>query len=447
MTDELHAGDTVVVLGLGLYGRAIATALVARGMHVVALEDRPSEEIDAFAESTAIDYAPKPDPAMVEEILTTAVAFFPSPGVPERHIAFELADRLSLPILSEFDLARWWDDRPVAAITGTDGKTTVTLLTVAMLRASGVNAVAVGNTEVPLIASIDDPDIDVFVVEASSFRLAHTSSFSPHVAAWLNWGPDHLDVHIDLDRYERSKARVWADLAPDGLAIAYAADPVVMRNLPETGRVLTVGTAPDAGATVAEGRLVVDGVDVASVTDLPRAFDHDVTNTLFAAAIALEMGASVEGIRSAIANHEMPPHRIQYVATIDEVAFYNDSKATVPHAVVTAIESFDSVVLIAGGRNKGLDLTPIAEPIDRVRAVVAIGEAAAEVEAAFAGRRPLVRAVDLDDAVRRASALAESGDVVLLSPGCASYDSHRNYGARGDDFMRAVAALTEEATR
>ena len=222
-----------------------------------------------------------------------------------------------------------------------------------------------------------------------------------------------------------------------------------MRNVPTGANVITIGSDTASGRRIADS-LVLDGETVIELDDLPRAFEHDITNTLAAAAIARALGATMDGIRAAIANQELLPHRIQFVATVDGVTFYNDSKATVPHAVVTALRSFDKVVLIAGGRNKGLDLTELRVAVDHVAAVVAMGEAAPEIEAAFDDRVPIHRAEAMDVAVRMAAEMARDADldrpgVVLLSPGCASYDAYTSYVARGDDFIRSVNTLREGA--
>jgi UDP-N-acetylmuramoylalanine--D-glutamate ligase len=224
-------------------------------------------------------------------------------------------------------------------------------------------------------------------------------------------------------------------------------DAVVMAHAPSNRHTVTVGLDAEDGATafVQDGRLMVEGIDIAAVTDLERSFSHDITNTLVAAALAMHLGATVPGIRTALGTHLLPPHRIQFVTTHDGISFYNDSKATVPHAVITAVRSFDSVVLIAGGRNKGLDLGVLQTMADRTRAVVAMGDAAEEIAAAFEGVAPVHRASGMDEAVGVARSLAQVGDAVLLSPGCTSFDAYANYGARGDDFIRAVRELVEVA--
>ncbi|MFT7473428.1 MAG: UDP-N-acetylmuramoylalanine--D-glutamate ligase [Verrucomicrobiales bacterium] len=444
-SNPLSAGDHVVILGLGVTGRAVAGSLVRRGIVVTAVEDRPTDKTRSFVAGIQCAFIEAPTKEELRRLLDTASAFMPSPGIPESHDGFALAAALNVRTLSEFDLARWWDDRPIAAVTGTDGKTSVTLLTVAMLEASGIAAVAVGNTDTPLVEVIDDPSFDVFVVEASSFRLGHSERFSPNAAAWINFSPDHLDVHATLEGYEAAKAKIWEDLPANGLAVAPDDDPVVRSHLPTNVPNTIVGLDSSRGATafVDDGRLLIGGVDIAGVDDLVRSFDHDITNALIAASLALHLGANVDGIAAAIGTYEIPPHRIQHVVTSGDISFYNDSKATVPHAVVTAVRAFSSVILLAGGRNKGLDLSELRSVSDRTRAVVAMGDAAAEVEAAFAGAAPVERAAGMDDAVRIALSIAQPGDVVLLSPGCTSFDAYPNYGARGNDFIRAVHELVE----
>ena len=448
----------VAVLGLGVAGRAASRALRQRGHEVIAFEDSPSPDKTAFAAEHGIELLESPTVDERTQAFARAHAFLPSPGVPEHHGAFGEASAAGVPTISEFDLARWWDDRPLIAITGTDGKTSVTLLTVAMLEASGLHAAGVGNTETPLVEAIDDSSFDVFVVEASSFRLGHSSHFSPLAAAWLNFSPDHLDVHASLERYELAKAKIFSALPVDGLAVAPADDAVVLRHLPERRPTTIVsattidtnaGDIPDGAdiGHVVDGNLVLHDEVLLAVDELPRAFPHDVSNGLVAAALAKRGGATREGIVRALTTFDLPPHRIQRVASVDGVEYYNDSKATVPHAVVTAVEAFDRVVLIAGGRNKGLDLSTMSEAAVGARSVVAMGEAAPEIEAAFSGRVPTVRATSMDDAVRQARAIAEPGDVVLLSPGCTSFDSYGSYGERGDHFMEIVMHLepVEEA--
>ena len=417
-------------------------ALVARDEAVVAVDDAPAEAGRALARDLGVELVEAPDRDRLRALVETSAAVLPSPGVPDHHPLFELAAAAGVPVLSELDLAARWDDRPLLAVTGTNGKTTVTTLTSRMLSASGLRAAAVGNTEVPLVAAIEDADLDVFVVEASSFRLLHSHHFAPDVGTWLNFAPDHLDNHATLAEYEAAKARIWRDQRADQVAIGNADDPVVAVRLASApGRKVTFGLGSDADHRLDGDRLVCAGEELARRDELPRRLPHDVINALAAAATALAGGATMAGARAALLAFEGLPHRVVLVGEAGGVDWYDDSKATAPHATLAALRGFGSVVLIAGGRNKGLDLNELLEEVDRIRAVVAIGEAAGEVEAVFAGRRPVRTAGSMDAAVAAAAELAATGDVVLLSPACASFDWYGSYGERGDDFVRAVRGL------
>jgi UDP-N-acetylmuramoylalanine--D-glutamate ligase len=434
-----------LVVGLGITGRAVAHALVGLGRDVVVVEDHPRDELGATAESLGVSLVAAPDAEQLRAVVRDVAVAFPSPGVPERHPVFaELAAR-DIPVRSEFDLASALDDRPVVAVTGTDGKTTVTSLVTAMLEASGRRAASVGNTEVPLVAAIEDPDIEVFVVEASSFRLAHTERFVPRVATWLNFGADHQDVHRSPAAYEDAKARIWRDLGAGEVAVANAEDPVVMRHVRGDVPTRTFGRTT-GDYRVEDGVLVGEGEEIVGIDELPRSLPHDVTNSLAAAATAVHGGGGWEGVRAALRSFTNLPHRVQFVAEVDGVAYYDDSKATTPHATRAALAGFASVVLIAGGRNKGLDLAELREGVSVLRAVVAIGEASGEVADVFDGVLPVVRAASMEAAVAEAAQRARAGDVVLLSPACASFDWYGSYAERGDDFTRRVRALAGQPT-
>jgi UDP-N-acetylmuramoylalanine--D-glutamate ligase len=408
----------------------------------VVAEDRPTPEKQDTALVLGVELVASPTESVLDGLVQRAEVVLPSPGVPAAHPVFRLAAERAVPVWSEFELAtRWAPGVPLAAVTGTNGKTTVTTLVTDMLVAAGRKAIAAGNNDLPLVDALDE-GADVVVVEASSFRLLHAPSFRPRVATWLNVAEDHLDWHPDMDHYVAAKARIWANQEGDDLAVANADDPVVLEAQQAVrGRRQTFaieGLADytwDRHAGLLRGP---EGEEIVAVAELPRRQPHDLANALAAVATALGAGATVDACASVLRDFRGLPHRVQLVRDAGGVRWYDDSKATTPASVATAVGGFDSVVLIAGGRNKGLSLAPLGAVRDRVRAVVAIGEAAGDIEAAFAGGPPVTVATSMDDAVRQAAAAARPGDVVLLSPGCASYDWYRNYAERGRDFARAV---------
>jgi UDP-N-acetylmuramoylalanine--D-glutamate ligase len=436
-------------VGLGVSGAAVARALNERGYDVAVVDDHPTDAVRARRVELSplgIDVVTKPDASALAVLVHDADLVVPSPGVPPRHPVFSIARDRGVSVVGEVELASRWADRPIVAITGTNGKTTVTGMVTDMLVASGVAAVAAGNIGVPLAEAAAGP-AEMLVVEVSSFQLELTEEFHPSVAVWLNLAPDHLDWHPDLESYGRAKARIWARQHADDTAVVNADDAAVQEWASTApSRVVSFGleTADfrvDGGVLRTPG-----GTEIIDVASLQRSLPHDLENALAASAAALAAGAELDGVRSALRDWKGFPHRVALVGDAGGVQWYDDSKATNPHAALAALRGFGSVVLVAGGRNKDLDLSVLAQAADRVRAVVAIGESAPDVEKAFAGLRPVTVAMSMDDAVRAAAAYAEPGDAVLLSPGCASFDWYRSYGERGDDFARAVGQLLGEDT-
>ena len=424
-----------LVIGLGVAGESAVRAMQARGWDVTVVEDRPTDASRARADALGLALH---GPDEVAALVDAAEVLVPSPPVPYAHPAIQRALASGTKVWTEFELAAQWSDVPIVAITGTDGKTTVTTLVERMLTASGLRTEAVGNNETPLV-DVLDRGLDVIVVEASSFRLQFIETFRPAVGVWLNLAPDHLDWHGSMEHYGAAKARIWENQTPDDLAVANADDDEVMRYVRKAhSRLETFGLGN--GDWHAQGNRLIqpDGEVLLTTNELWRALPHDLSNVLAASAAALGGGATLDGVRDALRAFRGLPHRVSLVGDHGGVQWYDDSKATGPNAVRAAVRAFDSVVLIAGGRNKGLDLSALADDIDRIRGVVAIGESAADVEAVFTGKRPVVTATSMDEAVAKAAAMAKRGDAVLLSPGCASFDWYSGYAERGDDFARAV---------
>lgn len=438
---------TTLVFGLAVAGRSTARFLASRGESLVLADDRVSVENASFAASLGAELLEGPDAAMAcARRIGDFTMLVPAPGVPESHPIVTSAQRAGVEVVSEIELAYRYEQasgepRPIVAVTGTDGKTTTTLMAAAMLSASGRKAAAVGNTETPWVEALDEAH-DCFAVECSSFRLRFTKHFRAAAATWLNLAPDHLDWHADLDAYRAAKARIWLAAHDGDVAVAPMSDQSIVQSARGTAaRTVTFGLdrgdyRVDSGALVGPTGRIVD------VGALARSLPHDLTNALAASALVLETGlGTVEGVATALTRYRHAPHRIQLVGELDGVTYYNDSKATSPHAAQAALTSFERIVLIAGGKNKGLDLSSMASHPQRMRGVVATGHSAELIAAAFAGVCRIVRAESMEDAVAAARQLAEPGDVVLLSPGCTSYDWYSNYAERGDDFARCVRQL------
>lgn len=357
------------------------------------------------------------------------------------------AQRLDLPISSEIELAYRWEQqrvggpRPMLAITGTDGKTTTTLLTVEMLRAAGLRSVDAGNTSTPLVDAIS-MDLDAFVVECTSFRLAWTPTFRAEGAAWLNLAPDHLNWHRSMGTYEAAKAQVFANQTATDVAIGFVDDDAVRSRLDVApGRHITFGFA-DADYRVEDGWLVGPRGRIAPIDQMRRSLPHDITNALAASALVLETGLADEtAVATALATFEGPAHRLEHIGTWNDIAWFNDSKATTPHAAAAAIRGFEHLVLIAGGYDKGVDLGSMAAEPARVDAVIALGDTAPAIAAAFASVERVDSVADLAAAVQLAHRTARPGDTVLLSPGCASFDQYSGFEARGDHFRQLVLDL------
>lgn len=454
MSAPSTAPSTALIYGLAITGDAVASALRARGTRLLIADDAPSQAKRAAAAALGANLVGCPDGEVLHRLVEQSDFVVPAPGVPEGHRLIAAAVELSRPIVTELDLAYEWEQqrpggpRPMLAITGTDGKTSTTMLAAAILTAAGHRAAAVGNTEVPLIAALDS-DADVFVVECSSFRLNWLCRFRAESSVWLNLAPDHQNWHPSMEAYARAKARLWGHVRPTDVAIGFADDPEVMRNLRLAKCRQRTFASGHSDYHVDGGQLVGPGGHVADVARMRRTLPHDLTNALAAAALVLETGLAEPGhVAQALADFSPPAHRIEPVGSFRGAEWFNDSKATTLHAALTAIRSFERVVLLAGGRNKGLDLSELTSESARIVGVVALGESAGEIAAAFHGACPVDVATSMSQAVELAAAMARPGDTVLLSPACASFDWYPEggYPARGDDFKRLTRLHFQEDT-
>ena len=439
--------ESTLVFGLAIAGQAVARELVRRGESVVLADDAVSDLHQAFSKQIGMPLVALTSSSEIQQVLNSVARVAPAPGIPEGHPVIVAARELGVEICSELEIAYRYErdspsePRPMVGITGTDGKTTTTMMTAAILESAGLRTMAVGNTDVPLISALNT-DARAFAVECSSFRLAHTQQFRMCASAWLNFAPDHLDWHPNLSDYFEAKAKMWAHCVEGDVAVAPFDDlRIIEAAQASNARVVTFGIAGGDYHSF-DGWLCGPMGRIMPISEMGRSLPHDVSNALAATAVCLEAGlANVADVAFALQSFENAPHRIQFVGEKGGVRWFNDSKATSPHAVSVALNSFENIVLIAGGKNKGLDLSALAEQPSRMRAVVAIGDASDEVAHAFTGVCEIKRATSMQEAVNMADSFAQDGDVVLLSPGCTSYDWYANYGQRGEDFMKCVGKL------
>ena len=371
-----------------------------------------------------------------------------SPGVAIDHPAVRDAAAHGVDVLGEVELFASAVNAPVAAITGSNGKSTVTALIGDMLRADGRDVEVGGNLGPNALELLRDPAPDVYVLELSSFQLESTRSLTPAVAAVINLSADHMDRHVDLEAYGAAKARIFR-----------GADVAVINLDDEHVRAMDVGSAHVRGFSLhgADGAraslrgnvdkavLCVDGVDVMAASEVPLVGRHNLANVLAACCVASALGVSPAAMRRATHAFRGLAHRCELVAVERGVRYVNDSKGTNVGACVAAIEGLQNgrnVVLIAGGIGKQQDFSPLHGPVDRhVHTVVLIGADAPAVAAALPTTVRCLHADDLSHAVREAKSVAVAGDCVLLSPACASFDMFENYAARGESFRRAVQEM------
>lgn len=419
----------VLVLGAAVSGRAAAGLAASLGDEVV-IYDRSPDAVTGLDDSGYRIGAGKWDAALLDgaDLVVT------SPGVPEHAAPIQDARSAGVAVWSELEYGTRHLTAPYVAVTGTNGKTTVTRLVADMLGASGMRTAAAGNIGTPVSALVGRP-LDIAVLEASSFQLRFIDRFRPGAAAVLNVAPDHLDWHVTARAYAAAKARIFEHMT-EADVLVYAADDegaaeLVAGAAPRLVPV-AVGRVPDGGAGVRNGSIEFSGAAFRLPTDDPT-YGLDLA---VAAVLARVSGASEEGIAATIEGFTPGRHRREVVGSTGGITWINDSKATNPHAARAAAAAYPSVVLIAGGRNKGLDLSDMVP--GTVRHVIAYGEAGPEL----AGTAdPLTVVERFDDAVAEASLIAAPGDVVLLAPGAASFDQFASYEERGDRFVELVDAI------
>jgi UDP-N-acetylmuramoylalanine--D-glutamate ligase len=443
-------GKRVTVVGAARSGVAAAHLLVARGATVTLTDMRAElpEEAQLRSAGVALELG-----GHSEATLTRSDIVVVSPGVPPNQPALAAARAAGVHVMGELELASRWLRGRVVAITGTKGKSTTTTLTGRILEAGGYRVLVGGNIGAALSAQVDESTEDtIHVVEASSFQLESIETFRPWIAVLLNFSPDHLDRHASIEEYAAAKSRIFVNQTAADWAVLNADDPAVagMASGAASRRLMFSMSDSLASGVLVRGNYIVrrtaDGdqelIPLSSVRLLGR---HLIADVLAASAVATIVGVDSAAMTRAVGDFRGLEHALEPVTEIGGVLFVNDSKATNIEAASRAVQSFDSLVVIMGGRFKGGDFAALTGLLaERHAQVVAIGEAGDLIREAFEGSVRVHRAADMGSAVRTAFASASPGATVLLAPACASFDMFRDYAERGRVFKQEVLRLEQE---
>ena len=448
-------GQRVLVVGLGKSGVAAAHFLQGRGARVTVSDSKAEthlrNEIPALLDKgIAVETGGHGERTFRDQDLIVV-----SPGVPYDVPQLVQARKLGVLVIGEVELASRFLQGHLVAITGSNGKTTTTTLVGEIFEASGKDVLVGGNIGTPVVSMVAASKPETYdVLEISSFQLETIVSFRPEVAVILNITADHLDRHRSMESYIAAKARIFENQTLNDCAVLNFDDPVC-RSLEKQVRSRLAWFSRKQAFTGGPGAFVRsekilwrDGAketEIMPVADIPLKGAHNLENVLAAVCVAMVAGCAPQRIQSAVGSFQAVEHRLEFVATINGVDYFNDSKATNVDATIKALESFPSGIhILLGGKDKDSDYT-VLKPLlrERARRVYTIGAAAEKIELQIAGAAPVERVHTLTAGVSRAAQLASPGDVVLLAPACASFDQFENYEHRGRVFKEAVRALAK----
>jgi UDP-N-acetylmuramoylalanine--D-glutamate ligase len=444
----------VLVVGLGKSGVASALFLKAHGAQVTVSDAKPPDQLGdeitrLLDHGIAVETGGHGERTFRGQDLIVV-----SPGVPVDSPPLVQARALGEPVIGEIELAARFLPKDIVAITGSNGKTTTTALTGAILAAGGKRTVVGGNIGTPAISLVDQATAEsIVVLEVSSFQLETIETFHPKITVVLNVTPDHLDRHRTFEAYVNAKARIFENQQAEDFAVLNADDSTCVALASRTqAQVFWFSRKKEVkqGAYAQGGKTFFRGPggqqEIMLTSEIPLKGAHNLENVLAAICAGALMGCEAEKIRQAVRSFKAVEHRLEYVATIRGVEYYNDSKATNVDATIKALESFPANIhLILGGKDKGSDYSVLNDLLrQRVKRVYTIGAAAAKIESQIKGAE-VVHAETLENAVKQAAEAAQSGDIVVLAPACASFDQFRNYEHRGRVFKEVVRELTRQA--
>jgi len=450
----------VLVVGLGKSGVASALFLKSKGAWVTVSDAKPPDELKdeipvLLDQGIVVETGGHGERTFRGQDLIVV-----SPGVPLDAPLLAQARALGENVIGEIELAAQFFPGRIVAITGSNGKTTTTTLAGQIVAAGGYRTAVGGNIGTPAISLVEGATPDtIAVLEVSSFQLETIQTFRPHIAVVLNVTPDHLDRHRTFTAYTDAKARIFENQQSSDFAVLNADDPTSVQLAGRTrAPVFWFSRKKETkqGAYVHDGRILFRTTagqqEIMLVSEVPLKGAHNIENALAAICVGALFRCEPQRIRKAVCDFKAVEHRLEHVATIGGVEYYNDSKATNVDATIKALESFPANIhLILGGKDKGSDYTVLNDLLrQRVKRVYTIGAAAAKIESQIvssqSGGPELVHAETLENAIKRAAEAAESGDIVLLAPACASFDQFRNYEHRGKVFKQVVSALAHQAT-
>jgi UDP-N-acetylmuramoylalanine--D-glutamate ligase len=448
------AGKRLLVVGLARTGLVTALFSAGYGAKVIATDEKPESELREASErlraaGVALEFKTENAELFVKQDLIVV-----SPGVPANLPQLRLARSRGIPVWSEIELAWRFLRGKLVAVTGSNGKTTTTALIAHILKTASIPTLIGGNIGTPLLSLVESStDSTVTVAEVSSFQLETIEAFRPEIGVLLNLTPDHLDRHASFEEYAAAKMRMFDNQLEGDFAVLNADDPKVSRRMPSRPQVYWFSRQK----RVAQGTYLRDGQIIfrdhgkefalARRDQIPLRGEHNVENVLAACAAAYLAGIEPAAIAAGVKSFCAVEHRLEFVAEIGGVSYYNDSKATNVDAALKAIEAFPgSVYVILGGKDKGSPYTPLREPLRaRANAALLIGAAAQKIAADLADAVPSVQARTLERAVELAAERARPGDVVLLAPACSSFDQFENYEHRGRAFKELVTRLEKQS--